>query len=209
MVIFPWGDGCLPGLMASQDYRRFEKYRNKPIPCREDSGGSRRQHTGLVQPFPFKEQTMKTWIKRSLITLFGVTLLAGGLTACGHRMHSPMSDEKVAEFRAKMIDRASKELELNEAQKAKLGVLADKLREQRLALMGTGEPRAQVQALVAGAQFDKAKAQVLVEEKTAALRTKSPEVIAAMADFFDSLNPTQQQKVRDLMQRRKGWWHRG
>jgi Spy/CpxP family protein refolding chaperone len=152
---------------------------------------------------------MKTWIKRSLITLFGVTLLAGGLTACGHRMHSPMSDEKVAEFRVRMIDRASKELELNDAQKAKLGVLADKLREQRLALMGAGDPRTQVQALVAGAQFDKAKAQALIEDKTTALRAKSPEVIAAMADFFDSLNPAQQQKVRDFMQRRKGWWHRG
>jgi Spy/CpxP family protein refolding chaperone len=152
---------------------------------------------------------MKTWIKRSLITLFGVTLLAGGLTACGHRMHGPMSDEKVAEFRVKMMDRAGKELELNEAQKAKLGVLADKLRDQRLALMGAGDPRAQVQALVAGAQFDRAKAQALVEEKTTALRSSSPEVIAAMADFFDSLNPAQQQKLRDFMQRRKGWWHRG
>jgi Spy/CpxP family protein refolding chaperone len=152
---------------------------------------------------------MKIWIKRSLITLFGATLLAGGLTACGHRLHSPMSDEKVAEFRVKMIDRAAKELELNEAQKAKLGVLADKLREQRLALMGTGDPRAQVQALVAGAQFDKAQAQALVDEKTAGLRAKSPEVITAMADFYDSLNPTQQQKVRDFMQRRRGWWHRG
>jgi Spy/CpxP family protein refolding chaperone len=152
---------------------------------------------------------MKIWIKRSLITLFGVTLLAGGLTACGHRMHSPMSDEKVAEFRVKMIDRTAKELELNEAQKAKLGVLADKLRDQRLALMGAGDPRAQAQAIVAGAQFDRAKGQALVEEKTAALRARSPEVIAAMADFFDSLNPTQQQKLRDFMQRRKGWWHRG
>ena len=81
---------------------------------------------------------MKIWIKRSLITLFGVTLLAGGLTACGHRMHSPMSDEKVAEVRVKMIDRAGKDLELNEAQKAKLGVLADRLREQQLALRGQG-----------------------------------------------------------------------
>ena len=30
-------------------------------------------------------------------------------------------------------------------------------------------------------------------------------VIAAAADFYDSLNPAQQQQVRDLMQRRRGW----
>lgn len=154
---------------------------------------------------------MKPWLKRTLITVFSATALAGGLTACGHR-HSgaPMSDDKVAEFRTKMMDRAGKELELNEAQKQKLGVLADKLREQRAALLGkTTDPRAEIQALVAGAQFDKARAQALVEEKTAALRSKSPEVIAAMADFFDSLNPTQQQKLRDFMQRRRGWFGRG
>ena len=34
-------------------------------------------------------------------------------------------------------------------------------------------------------------------------------VVQAMADFYDSLNPDQQQKVRELMQRRKGWMARG
>jgi hypothetical protein len=47
-----------------------------------------------------------------------------------------------------------------------------------------------------------------MEEKTAALRGKSPEVIAAAGDFFDSLTPVQQQKVRDFMQRRHGWFSR-
>ena len=31
---------------------------------------------------------------------------------------------------------------------------------------------------------------------------------AAMGDFYDSLNPGQQQKVRELMQRRRGWMGR-
>jgi hypothetical protein len=30
-------------------------------------------------------------------------------------------------------------------------------------------------------------------------------VIAALGDFYDSLQPAQQQKVRDMMQRRRGW----
>ena len=70
----------------------------------------------------------------------------------------------------------------------------------------TADPRAEVQALVATATLDKARAQALIEEKTGALRSKSPEVIAAAADFFDNLNPAQQQQVRDLMNRgRRGW----
>ena len=30
---------------------------------------------------------MKTWIKRTLIGLFGVSILVGGIAACGHRHH--------------------------------------------------------------------------------------------------------------------------
>ena len=30
-------------------------------------------------------------------------------------------------------------------------------------------------------------------------------VVAALGDFYDSLNPAQQQKVREFMQHRGGW----
>lgn len=151
---------------------------------------------------------MKPWIKRTLFGLFGASILAGGLNACsGHRQGMQMSEADSTAFRAKMMERAGKKLDLNDAQKQRLGVLADRLREQRTALMGkTADPRAEIQNLVAGATLDKAKAQALIEEKTGALRSKSPEVIAAAADFFDNLNPAQQQQqVRDLMTRRRGW----
>lgn len=150
---------------------------------------------------------MKPWIKRTLVGLFGATILVGGLTACGHRAHSGgMGAEQSAEFRGKMVERVSSKLDLNADQKQRLTVLADKLNEQRAALMGkTPDPRADVQALVAGDKFDRTRAQTLVQEKTAALNTKSPEVIAAMGDFYDSLNPAQQTKVREFMQKRGGW----
>lgn len=156
---------------------------------------------------------MKPWIKRSLFGLFGATLLVGGLTACGHHSHSysaNMSAEDQAQFRGKMMERVAGKLDLNAEQKQRLGVLADKLQEQRSALVAKGvDPRAEVRALVAGDKFDRARAQALVTEKTAALNSKSPEVIAAMADFFDGLNAAQQTKVREAMQGRHGWWRRG
>lgn len=156
---------------------------------------------------------MKPWIKRTLIGLFGASILVGGLTACGHRPHAfgaNMSAEETAQYRVKMIDRVTSKLDLNADQKQRLTVLADKLREQRTALMGqTKDPRAEVKALVAGDKFDRVRAQTLVTEKTTMLQNKSPEVIAALADFYDSLNPAQQQKVRDFMEHRGGWFHRG
>lgn len=159
---------------------------------------------------------MKPWIKRALFGLFGASIAVGGLTACGHHRYegagwNQMSAEDHARFRDRIVERVASKLELNADQKARLGVVADKLREQRLAVMGQGgDPRAQAQALVAGEKFDRARAQALVTEKTAAVNGKSPEVIAALADFYDSLNPAQQAKVREFMQHRRGhWWHRG
>ncbi len=158
---------------------------------------------------------MRPWIKRTLFGLFGATIVVGGataLTGCGHRdgRHGwNASAEDQARFRGKMIDRVAGKLDLNAEQKAKLGVLADKLQEQRTALKGkTVNPRAEVEALVAGDKFDRARAQALVAEKTAAITGKSPEVIAAAGDFYDSLTPAQQTKVREFMQKRGGWWNR-
>ncbi len=34
-------------------------------------------------------------------------------------------------------------------------------------------------------------------------------MIAALADFYNSLNPTQQQKVRDYMDGKGRWFNRG
>ena len=156
---------------------------------------------------------MKPWIKRALIGIFGASVLFGGLAACSHRgsySHGwqAMSEEDAAKTKAKIVERVGSRLDLDEAQKAKLGVLADKLREQRNALVGnTSDPRAEMASLVAGPTFDRAKAKSLVEAKTGAITSKSPEVIATMADFYDSLKPEQQAKVREFMAKRghRGW----
>ncbi len=155
---------------------------------------------------------MKPWIKRSLMAFTGVTLAVGGLAACGTRHHErgPMSPEKIAEVRGKVVERITSKLDLNAEQQQKLNVLADKVQAQRTALIGqTPSPRAEFSALVAGEKFDRARALNLLDEKTRVVQVSSPDVINAMADFYDSLNPTQQAEVRERMGQRKGWFGRG
>ncbi|MDP3222303.1 MAG: Spy/CpxP family protein refolding chaperone [Rubrivivax sp.] len=148
---------------------------------------------------------MKTWIKRSLIGLAVAGTLFGGLAAFAHnsyRSHGwqAMSAEDAAEMKTKVVDRVGKQLDLDAAQKAKLGLLADKMREQRNALVGsTTNPRAEIQSLMAGPVFDRNKATSLIQDKVGAVNSKSPEVVAAMANFYDSLKPEQQAKVREFM----------
>jgi Spy/CpxP family protein refolding chaperone len=151
--------------------------------------------------------------KRTLIGAVTALVLVGGLAACGHRPHdfgSNMSAEQYATQRDKMVDKVGSKLDLSADQKKLLAVVGDKMFEQRTALIGqTKDPRAEVKALVAGDTFDAARAQALINDKTAAIQSKSPEVIAAMANFYNSLNPAQQQKVREYMDGRGHWFNRG
>ena len=66
---------------------------------------------------------MRTWIRRSLIALVGVTVLAGSLAAYGHRYHrdhhrgmAQVSAEDVAEWRLKNLQGAGKKLEIDTVQ---------------------------------------------------------------------------------------------
>ena len=149
---------------------------------------------------------MKFSLKKILLGVAGGALVLGAVSGCSGRHSGHGSEADQAKHQSRMVDKASKKLELTEPQKQQLTVLADKLQQQRSALMGaSNDPRAELQALLAGNKLDKSKAQALLDEKTVAIKNKSPEVIAAAADFYDSLNPAQQQQIRDLMSRRRGW----
>lgn len=154
---------------------------------------------------------MKTWIKRTLIGVAAVTVLLGGMAACAghHHRHGGWSDEQIATWRGKAIERVSDKLKLDTAQKAKLDTLANEVLAQRQALRGAAgtEPRAQLKALIAGPSFDRAAAGQLLTEKTAAVQTQGPKVLDAMAAFYDSLKPEQQAQLREMMDKRgRGRW---
>ena len=164
---------------------------------------------------PIRKTTMRFFFQRNIRrVLFGVlatTLVMGGLSACGHhRDHgwgANATPEQFAQQRDKMVDRATSKLDLNAEQKKLLSAVGDKLFEQRKAVMGQStDPRAELKALIAGPKFDTAKAQALITDKTTAMQTRSPETLAALAAFYDSLNPAQQQKVRELMEGRHSWF---
>lgn len=69
---------------------------------------------------------MKTWIKRSLIGLFGAGIVVGGISACSHRQeHHGMGMGAQAEsrYQARFIERVNGELQLNASQKQQLVAL--------------------------------------------------------------------------------------
>ncbi|MDI1267916.1 MAG: Spy/CpxP family protein refolding chaperone [Polaromonas sp.] len=154
---------------------------------------------------------MKSFLRKTLLGLFGGALIVGSLGACSHRGPGGWQSgtEASAESRARMVEKIGSRLDLDAAQKQKLAVLADKLQAQRAALRGASDPRADMRALFAGSKLDQAGAKKLIDEKTAALQAGGPAVIAAAADFFDNLRPDQQQKVREFMERGRRWGRHG
>jgi len=152
---------------------------------------------------------MNTWLKQTLIGAAAAVALIGSIAAYSQaepRFHGgPPSAEDVAGHQARMLEHISKSLDLDTAQKARLQALSTQLHAQHDSLMGTGtDPHARMKALIAGNTFDRAGAQALVDEKVATLKANSPALIAAAGDFFDSLRPDQQQKVRDFMSKHHG-----
>ena len=146
---------------------------------------------------------MKTWIKRTLIGAVGASILFGGLAAWAHRDGGAgwhrMGHGDSAQMTQRLVDRVGSRLDLDAAQKARLASMAETIRAQRTALMGDTDPRAELQSLIAGPSFDRARAGALVANKIAALQTGSPVVLTAMADFYDGLNPAQQAQLRTFM----------
>lgn len=161
-----------------------------------------------------KALPMKPWIKRSLIAVTGIVIVAGSLAACGHREHAmrdgSVSAEDVAKWRGRFLERATKELQLDATQQQRLGLLYDKMNEQRLALLAGSDPRSTMTALIAGNSFDRSRANALLVEKSAAVQAKGPELINAAADFFDGLTPQQQAQLREFLAKQRGrHGHRG
>jgi Spy/CpxP family protein refolding chaperone len=146
---------------------------------------------------------MNTWLKRTLIGAATVAALAGGVAAYSqgeHHWHGGPSADDIAMHQAAMLEHIGKALELDATQQAKLQALGNQIHASHDKLAGAaGSTHDRFAALVAGATFDRAGAQALVNEKIAAVQAGAPALINAAGDFYDSLRPDQQQKMRDLM----------
>ena len=148
---------------------------------------------------------MNTWLKRTLISAATSAALIGSIAAYSHG--GPMSAEDMASREARMLEHISKSLDLDAGQQAKLQTLTTQLHTQRDRMTAGGSLHDRFKSLVAGNTFDRAGAQALLDEKVAQLRTSGPAMIGVAGDFYDSLRPDQQQKVRDFMARHHGDMH--
>jgi periplasmic protein CpxP/Spy len=144
----------------------------------------------------------------------GMGMGMGGSSMMGmHHGGHAMTDADRQQHRQRMLERATKELQLDATQQQRLGTLLDLWHAQRQAVMQVDQgksPAEQLQGLMAGDRFDRAAAQALADGRSEAMKKGSAGLIAAAGDFFDSLKPEQQVKVREFLARtgQRGGHHR-
>lgn len=141
--------------------------------------------------------------KRNKIIIAAVTSVAilGGVAACGHHR----SPEERADY---MVEKVTSKLELTDAQVVELEQLKDELLSVRKSWLEERETvHNQVDNLLSQSTLDQQQVLNLVRERTDSINQKAPQVVTALAGFYDSLDPDQQAMLREKVQEHKESHH--
>lgn len=144
-------------------------------------------------------------LNKSVIIGSAALLLISSLTACSHRYRDP-------EYRAtKMTEWIADELELNTSQKEKLSALSKQmLQSRKLMREKVAHNKDELKHMLTQASLDQKKILGMVRSHTDAMNEQAPEIVAAMAAFYNTLTAEQRQELRahmEKMHKRHGGRH--
>ena len=134
-----------------------------------------------------------------LIIVALIALVGGGLAWAKHRGYCRHGGVEWIQ------DRISSRLDLNETQRQKLSNLGDTLVDLRQQWVETRKQgRGELIALLDEPSLNRERAESLLGSWHRSWTERSPELIAAFADFSDSLNPEQREQLREFIEKRSG-----
>jgi protein CpxP len=135
--------------------------------------------------------------KRTIIVITAGTLLIGGVVACKRGMHHGSAEDR-GEW---MVEKASKELELNTAQKARLVEVKNEFLDVRKTMRSDRtQTRADVLAMLKQPTLDREKMNAIVSQKIATINTRSPAIVDAIGNFYDSLDDSQRAELSEFIE---------
>lgn len=135
--------------------------------------------------------------KRTIILITSGALLIGGVVACNRGMHHGSAEER-SEW---IVEKASKKLELNTDQKSKLIEVSNKFLNIRKTMRRDREQnRVDILAMLEQPTLDREKMNAIVSQKIATINTRSPVIVDAIGDFYDSLDDTQRAELREFIE---------
>jgi len=136
---------------------------------------------------------MHTKTKRIIYILSGGTVILG-IAACGaYRYHH--DPEQRAQW---MMKKVSKKLDLDADQRIKLESVRDELvATVKIARAGRDSVHQEALDIIKDDKLDRDKAITMVNKRTDTVVERAPTIIAAIGDFYDSLNEDQRAKLRE------------
>jgi len=142
--------------------------------------------------------------RRTIIYMTGGVLLTVGVVACNHGMHYGSAEER-GEW---MVQKVSKELELNEVQLARLAEVKDEFLEARKTMRSDREQtRADVLAMLQQPTLDRDKANAIVGQHIDTINSRTPVIIDAVGNFYDSLDDAQRVELREFIEHKMEHHH--
>lgn len=143
---------------------------------------------------------MKKSTKVIVATAVGLSIL-GGATAIAHSKHG--AGFGYGGHRGHMIEHIGERLALTTDQEGKLDSVFKEMRDMRREMMrNRRESMEQISELLNAPVLDQQAALELFTAKVNTVEQRAPGIIAAIADFADSLTPQQKEEVREMMQQR-------
>ena len=142
--------------------------------------------------------------KRTIIFMAGGALLVTGVIACNHGMHFASPEER-GEW---MIQKVTKELNLNETQASRLVDVKDVLLDARKTMRYNREQgSADVIAMLNQPTFDRDKANAIVNQHIEMVDTRAPTIIDTIGNFYDSLDDAQRAELREFVEHKMEHHH--
>ncbi|MEM7292364.1 MAG: Spy/CpxP family protein refolding chaperone [Pseudomonadota bacterium] len=138
--------------------------------------------------------------KKIIALITGGAILVGSIAAwAGVRSHWHHGDHM-----GHAVDHISEELELNDGQRAQLETLGHTLMSFKKTLR-SGDEVDIILASVQGSTLDQAALNSLIENKLLTAQAQAPQVINAVAEFYDGLDSSQQSEARDKLEHMAQW----
>ncbi|NOR71961.1 MAG: hypothetical protein GQ532_20130 [Methylomarinum sp.] len=133
-----------------------------------------------------------TKLKKIMMGIVVSIVTLGGLIACtGPNHHERFA--KGGEFMAKRLD-------LNEEQKNKMKLLFETIKTE-VQEYKDNQPKQQIIALLAEPELNQSEAILMLEQRSNRIKESAPTVIAAIADFTNSLDNNQRTQLQEILEK--------
>ena len=131
--------------------------------------------------------------KRTIIYLTGAALLTTSLVACNRGTPEERGE--------RIVQKITEELELTETQQSRLSDVKNEFLDMRKTMRSNREQtQTDIQAMLKQPTLDRNKANSIVNQHIETIHSRSPAIIDAIGNFYDSLDDAQRAELREFIE---------